>query len=187
MDIFTTRAHEGLERDIAMSVWERYKAGEDAGQLVQETIVQLAIDRYRPKIEAALRRAGLPIEDGQDLTIESIKDAINAKTGLDLDDLTPDAIADAMKAKIAAELSQVLGVEVTDIEDIEGLKAQLLEAAVLAVKSGRANKLINRMQIGRIRRAATWARAGFGPDDQAKILGAWYQKKYRRTHRQVWD
>lgn len=187
MQIHTLRAGEGVGADMARQVFERYRAGEDFGDALKEGLVQAAIDKYQPKIAAAMRRAGLDVADDQELTQETITDAIREKTGLDLEDLTRESIAAALDGAIARELSAQLGVEVSSVLDLENLKSEVIAAAVESVKSGRANALMTSRIIGRVRVAATWARAGVAPAEQARIMGAWYQKKYRRTHRQVWD
>lgn len=187
MQIRTFRAGEGLETDIAREVFERYKAGEDFTESIKAAMVQLAIDRYRPKIEAAMRRAGISVEPGEDLTAETILAALREKTGLDLDDLTPDSVARALDESMARELSNALGVEVSTVLDPETLKQELIDGAIEAVKSGRVNALVTRRMIDKVRTVATWARAGVPMSERSQIMGAWYQKKYRRTHKQVWD
>ena len=187
MKIRTFRAGEGLETDIAQQVYDRYKAGDDLVDSIKGAMVQLAIDRFRPKIEAAMRAAGLPIEDGQELTADTLVSAIKEKTGLELDSLTPEGIASALDGRIARELSAALGVEVTSVKNLESLKAELLASAVRSVQSGRANALMTAQVIKRVRKVATFSKAGVAVDDRVKTMGALYQKRYRRTHRQVWD
>lgn len=187
INIRTLRAGEGLETDIAQQVYDRYKAGDDLVDSIKGAMVQLAVDRFRPKIEAAMRAAGLQIADGQELTADTLVQAIKEKTGLELESLTPEGIADALDARIARELSTALGVEVSSVKNLENLKAELLASAVRSVQSGRASALMTAHVIKRVRAVSTWSKAGVEVPDRVKTMGALYQKRYRRTHRQVWD
>jgi len=176
--------------DFVREVWVRVKhEDQDLGDAMKAELVDLAMERLRPRITAAMRRAGLPIEDGEDLSEDTIRRAINERLGIEIEELTPDGIRAALDQRMAGEVSRLLGVDVSadDLADAETLRARLLDAVKDAVASGRANKLISRALIRSVRRAATWARAGVPAEDRGAILNRYYQKRYRRKHVQVWD
>lgn len=186
LDIHRLRAGEGLERDLAVRVWERIKAGEAATDIATDELAQVAIERFTPRIRHAMGRAGFPLPEGE-LTPQNLAQVIGDAMGLDLADLTPESIADALDRRMAAEVSRRLGIEVESLRDPQALQEAAKAAIIDAVKTGRANKLISKLKIRQMRNAAAWAQAGIGPGEREQYLNRWYQKKYRRTHREVWD
>ena len=186
MKIAVRRADSGLALDMARNIYESIKDGGEVSEAVRDEMVNQAIERFTPHVAAALRRAGIDVPEGEKLSLETIRQIINAKTGLDIEELTEESIAQAVDAKMAARLSEVLGVEVSTVLDAETLKEEVKAGALEAIQSGRATKLISAAMIRAVRAAATWKRAGVPVDERRKYLQRWYAKKYRRTHRQVW-
>lgn len=187
MKINTDRASAGLALDFARNVYGAIKEGGDVGPAVRDEMVRQAIARFTPHVAAALRRAGLDVPDGEPLNIETIIAAINAKTGLDIQTMDPDGIAAAVNDRIASRLSEVLGVTVTNVTDAAALREEVKAAALEAIQSGRANALVSAATIRKVRKAATWARAGVAPDDRRRWLSRWYAAKYRVNNKLVWD
>lgn len=187
MKVAMQRAADGLGLEFARQLYDGIKAGGEVGPAVREAMVNAALAKLRPHVVAALRRAGLVVPDDVELTPDALREAINASTGLQIETLDPDGIKAAINDRVAARLSEVLGVEVTQVMDPDALRAEVRAAAVRSVQSGRASALLSAVDIRRLRESATWVRAGIGPDDRRKYLLRWYQKKFRRTHREVWD
>lgn len=188
MKIAKQRATAGMESEIVESVFDRWQSGGDMGQALTDELIQRCIDRWSVKILHAMQRAGLEIDEAVPLTSQSIAQAIAAKTGLDMADLTPEAVAAAADGRMSSELSRALGVQVSSVLDPVALKAELVAGAVEAVQSGRATNLMPKVQINRLRMAASWGRAGVvDKAERRRILANWYAKKYRRKNKQVWD
>lgn len=175
--------------DVAAATWRQARDGGDTGDAFRRALVDVAIDRARPRILAALRARGLDLPEDREFSEEGLREALAAKTGLDIEELSEDGIANAIRARMARELGRALGID--DLEpdalaDPETLRAALVGRAKDAVMSGRANKLMSARAIRQVRAAASWARLGVDPGERARILNRWYQKKYRRNNVQRW-
>lgn len=186
MKIALDRADSGIVWEWAQGIYAELKAGRDVGPAVRDGLIAAALVKCQPHVTAALRRVGIDLPTDEPLTLESIRNAINDKTGLDIADLSEDGVTAAIDAQLARRLSDKLGIEVTSVRDPDALREQVKAAAIDAIRSGRANALISRATINRVRVAATWARAGVPVDERAQYLARWYQKKYRRKHKQAW-
>lgn len=182
------RATGGMAGDILGMIETAYfdqgLSLQDSINLVQDQLVQMAIDRYSDKIRAALGRAGLDV-DGE-LTIESIKAAVIEKTGLELSDLSPDAMVAAVDQLAARRLSDELGVEVATLAG-GGLADAVRSGVRQSLADGKVPRILGRQLSGQVRAAMTWKRGGFDPLDRKRIMGKVYQKRYRRHNVEVWD
>ena len=188
--IATSRENAGMAGDILGMIEDAYfEQGmdlQDAINSVQDQLIQRAIDRYSDKIRAALARAGLDLPDGE-LTLEAIKGAVIDKTGLDLTDLTPDAMVAAVDRLASDRLSVAIGVQVASVMNGATLADNIRAGVAKAITAGRGMALLTNGLSQRARVEMTWNRAGITTEQQRRrVLSAWYQKKYRRTHVEVW-
>lgn len=186
MKIHLERADAGTILDIAGEIWAAHSNGETWSDATSETLVNRIIMRYRAHIAAALRKHGIEVEDTDTLDGETLLRIINARTGLDIAAWNHDAVKAALDTFMAARLSEVLGVEVASVQDVDAIKQLLIDAAADAVQSGRANEFISRAMIKKIRAAKAWRDGGVVKEDRAATLNRWYQKKFRRSHVAVW-
>jgi hypothetical protein len=186
--VLKERATAGLQNDlielISDAYFEQGLSLEESFEAVKDQLIQKAVDRFEPKIRAALGRAGLQLPDGP-LSLDVIKQGIIEKTGLELSDLTPDALYRAVDGGMAAKLSEAAGVPIASILSGPGIKASIEAGIKQSLANGTASALLSSALSKRARVVATWNREGAGID-QKKAMRAWYQKKYRKTHKEVW-
>lgn len=187
MRVSVERALSGTERDIVGEVWAAYKAGATVGDAIKAALMDRAVERFGGHLRAAMRAKGFDIGDDEVLTVEVLRRVVSERVGLEIEALTPADVARAVDRLIARRLSERLGVEIPTVVDAEALKASLMESALNAVQTGRANRLMPRASINRIRAVATWARSGVAPSDRKRWLARWYSKKFRRTHWAEWQ
>jgi hypothetical protein len=151
-----------------------------------ERVADWALDRYSLRIRARLEAMGLVVDADGPLTVDAIKDAVRAKTGLDIQDLTPDGVAKALDEKLAREVSGLLRLEVSTVFDTEALKSEIKSQVIERVGGGSGAGVINRATLERLKSAATYARAGVVGDEKKREQARVRQKKYRHNHRQIW-
>lgn len=180
------RAHAGTAFDLADKIVDAKLSGIPINEVVAAEIVDRATDRYQKHIRAALARAGIEIDADEKITAAVLLREINSKTGIEIEAWTPEAVTAAVSARVSAKMSDVLGVDVEGVKDAESLKAALIDGAKEAVASGRANALVSKSMIKKLRMVATIKGAGIDQDEARKRLGRIYQKRYRRTHKEVW-
>lgn len=189
--IATARENSAMVQDVFDNVVDNYTAGaswEDSVNAAMEPLKERAIERYGPRIRAALRRAGLEFPDDMVLSVESVQDLLSEQSGLDIEALTGEGVADAIDTLLSKRLSETLGVPITSVLNAEGLKTAVEAGVRQAIENGTAERLITAGLSKAARRLATWKRNGVPErEEQQRILHGWYQKKYARTHRQVWS
>ena len=184
------RVDKGSWNDLIDAAYEHYKerGRESIKEAFSEAIADKVLQRYQVKIAAGFRRAGVEIEDGEPLTAEKLLTIIKDRTGLDINNLTPDGVMSAVDRLLAERLSAALGVTVTTVFDRQAMMAAMEESVKQAIRDGRAAEFIGAQAMRAARKYATFKRRGIeSPEDHRRIMLAWYQKKYRRTHRLVWD
>ena len=181
------RSGEGFERDIGMAAWNAFKNDEPIGEAVKGELVDLAIQRYSGNIAAMLRKGGFDVEDGAELTAESITALVSQRTGLDLSDLSEDGIKRAVDKLASERLSAYLGITVTTVLDVDSLKQQIEDAVAESISNGTALKLISRQIRSRASTAATFTRAGYSQEDRRKLFMQIAQTKWRRLNKLVWE
>lgn len=186
MKVNLERVDAGTVLDLFERIWDLHSAGMSLDDAFSDVMADEIIQKYRPKIAAALRAKGVPIEDDDTLDGPTLLRIVNERAGLEIAAWTPDAVRVGLDAYMSRRLSAVLGVEVASVQDIAAVKQSLLDAAGAAVVSGRANHFISKMQIKKMRVAKAWKDGGVPVEDRAVTLSRWYQKKYRRTHKGVW-
>ena len=184
------RVDKGSWNDLIDAAYENYKARgrEYNKEAFSEAIADKVLQRYQVKIAAGFRRAGVEIEDGEPLTAEKLLTIIKDRTGLEINNLTPEGVMSAVDRLLSERLSAAMGVTVTTVFDRQAMMAAMDESVKQAIRDGRAAEFIGKHAMRAARKYATFKRRGIeSPEDHRRIMLAWYQKKYRRTHRLVWD
>ena len=144
------------------------------------------LQKYDSRVRAKLRGMGLNVPESGPLTVDGIKATIREKTGLEVEDMSVDGITAAFDKQMASELSERLGFQVSTVFDQAAMKAQVREVVLAKLADGTAAGLLKGKTLRAARSLATFQRAGISPDAAQKILNQKYQKKYRRTHKQIW-
>ena len=180
------RAGEGVENDIANAILDALTNDSSVVDGVVEVVLDAAIERYSDKLTAALRRAGVEIEDGAVMDVETITELVSRFSGFEIEDLSADGIIAAVDAKLVERLQAALGVTVSTVINTDVLLSDLEAAAVEAFESG-AGGLVSRAMYARARAAATWARAGYGQGERKAVQNALNQRRYRKSNVEVWD
>ncbi len=188
--VATVRENKGMAGDVLEEVaglyFEQGMPFEDALESVKESLIQKAVDRYSDKIRSALQRAGLDLPEGA-LTLDGIKAAIIEKSGLEMNDLTPEAMVGGIDKLASSSLSRATGIPIASVADGQAL-GDIIKAGVrTAIDNGTAEKLIMGGLSQKARAVVTWRKNGFDPEAEKKAKNAYYQKRYRRSHKLVWD
>lgn len=152
-----------------------------------EPVADWALARYDTRIRAVLRKKGLDIQDDGPLTVESLKLTIERRSGLEIAELTTEGVAAAFDKRLAAELSRVLGLEITGVFDQVALKEQIKQQVVQKLANGSGGALIKGDTLEALKVAATFARAGLSGVEKQRAMNRYRQKKYRRNHRLTWN
>jgi hypothetical protein len=152
-----------------------------------EAVADWVIARYDVRVRARLAAMGLEVDGEGPITVDAIREAVQAKSGLQIDELTPEGITEAVNKKLASELSAVLGFEVSTVFDSEALKSEVKEQVLQALAGGHGAGIIAGDTLEELKAAATFARAGLVGDEKRKAQARYRQKKYRRTHSQIWQ
>lgn len=184
------RVDKGSWNDLIDAAYENYKARgrESIKEAFSEAIADKVLQRYQVKIAAGFRRAGVEIEDGEPLTAEKLLTIIKDRTGLEINNLSPEGVMSAVDRLLSERLSAAMGVTVTTVFDRQAMMEAMEESVKQAIRDGRAAEFIGKHAMRAARKYATFKRRGIeSPEDHRRIMLAWYQKKYRRTHRLVWD
>lgn len=180
MNIFkTARGNEG----IAERINEAARSGQSDGW---EGVADWALNRYDTRVRARLRIMGLDVPDSGPLTVQTLKDVVRAKSGLDIEDLTPEGVSLALDKRLAAELSRELGFEVSTVFNTDSLRIEVKSGVMAALDAGRGGPL-HGDTLEDLRAVATFVRAGLVGDDRRKALNRYKQKKYRRNNKQIWE
>lgn len=184
------RVDKGSWNDLIDAAYENYKARgrESIKEAFSEAIADKVLQRYQVKIAAGFRRAGVEIEDGEPLTAEKMLTIIKDRTGLEINNLSPEGVMSAVDSLLSERLSAAMGVTVTTVFDRQAMMAAMEESVKQAIRDGRAAEFIGAQAMRAARKYATFKRRGIeSTEDHRRVMLAWYQKKYRRTHRLVWD
>lgn len=184
------RVDKGSWNDLIDAAYEHYKerGRESIKEAFSEAVADKVLQRYQVKIAAGFRRAGVEIEDGEPLTAEKLLTIIKDRTGLEINNLSPEGVMSAVDRLLSERLSAAMGVTVTTVFDRQAMMAAMDESVKQAIRDGRAAEFIGKHAMRAARKYATFKRRGIeSPEDHRRIMLAWYQKKYRRTNRLVWD
>jgi hypothetical protein len=179
------RANAGAARrfDEAMAALPE---GAEPDTSVYEAVADWVFDKYDLRIRAKLARVGLKLPEDGPLTVEAVRDLVRSRSGLELEDLTPDAIMKAVDAELAKQLSERLGFTVSTVFDAEVVKAEVKAQLLEKLANGDGAGILKGRALTRLRSVATFARAGFTPDEAKKVMNRIYQKRYRRRNKEVW-
>jgi superfamily II RNA helicase len=180
------RAKAGSLFDVYESIRDKMEAGQTLSEAGQEALADRVVQRYSTHIKAAFRKYNFNLQDDEVLDSQTLVRCINEKSGMDIRSLTPDGVLAGVDKMISGRMSELLGVEVTTLTNLEAAKQSLINAAVQSVRSGRASALISKAMIKKIKEKKTWRDNGVSEVKSQAMLNAWYQKKFRRTHVGVW-
>lgn len=182
------RANRGAINDLIDDAWASYKAHgrESWADAFKEATANKVVQRYETKIRNGFKRAGVELPEGE-LTLQSMEDVIKDRTGLELDGLSPDSVMAAVDKLLSARLSQAIGVPVSTVFDKDAMLESINAAVLEAIRSGRAAEFVNKAAMHAARRYMTYKRRGIDAADAKKLAARAAQKRYRATHRLVWD
>lgn len=138
---------------------------------------------YSEKITAALRRAGFAIADGQTINVDTLRELVSKRAGLNLSSWEPGEVRRAVGEAVSKQVSEALGVDIDLGGDVRG---QVVAAAIEAVRGNKPNRMVSQALIEKLRDVAALQKAGLSPLDLRRIRNVAHNKKYRATHRQVW-
>lgn len=153
---------------------------------VYESVADWIFDRYDLRIRARFARMGLKMPEDGPLTVESIRDMVRARSGLEIEELTPDGVMRAVDQQLAAQLSERLGFTVSTVFDVETVKAEVKAQVLEKLANGEGAGVIKGRSLRKLRAVATFARAGWTVPEAQKVLNRIYQKRYRRRNVEKW-
>lgn len=186
------RANASGALDVAEQFWDYHKSGMDISESALQLAIEAAVDKYQVHIAAAFARVGIVVTPGEKITASTLLDVINSKTGLQIEALTPTAVRQAYDTQMSARLTELLGVPVESLDNIEAIKQALIDKvkeAAMSEKSVEAIRgVITKALIKKIKNLKTFKDAGLQTkEEQKKVMNRYYQKQYRRGHKEVWD
>lgn len=185
--IHTDRANRSIILSVAGRMLENHRQGQSWADAAKNAATDEALDIYRPKVAAMLRSAGFDVSDDEPLTLGVILQAIQTRTGLDINELDRESVTRAINQQLSIYVSNELGFEIHDVLDTAGLKTQIDNHIKYCVRNNKPSKLVPKRLLAKIREAAAFAQLGYSYDERRLILNRWYQKKYRRNNKLVWD
>ena len=181
-DIKQARVSESVKVKINDAI-ERERIDELPAGSLAEGVADAVIILYREKIEAGLRRAGIDVQPGQALNIDTLRVLLSKRAGLDIRSWAGDDVVQAVSVAVSGALSEALGVQISLDGDI---RSQVVLAAIEAVKNNKPGKLVTQATINRLRDLAALGQLGLGPQDARRLKNRAYQKKYSLSHKQAW-
>lgn len=185
--INTSRANAALINEIIDQTVDAWIGGADFDECLsaaKEQIADAAVKHHGDKVRAALARAGIEIPEGE-LTVEGVREALQAKSGLEIEEFSAAGILKAVDAEMAKKLTEVTGIE---IESVVGndLQTTIKVGVRAALRDGMGYRLIGVLMQNRARKLATLKRLGSNQAELTKFRNRQYQAKYSRTHKQAW-
>lgn len=180
------RATAGIRNRLEQASRDAKRRG-DTGNLSASAaaIADWAVNRQKGHIAAALRRAGIEIDEDERLTLAGLVGMISARAEIVLEDLTPEAVTDAVLRAASKHVSRELGFDV-ELSAETDWRQVAIDAAMQAVATGRANRIINGQVFGRLQFAAAAAGVGMSAADKRRMQNRMAQRRYRQRNRQVW-
>lgn len=189
IEIFSDRVGRGYIYEFAEILSAANDRGIGVSDIIRERIVQRGIDRYSDKITAAMRRGGVDMEDGEQLTEDKLRDILAEQMGVardTLDGLNQDTILAEIDREASAKLSGALGFDVGSVLDADALAASIeagLAERMEAMLDGQVEKYLPVETLKRLRVAATWARSGL---DRRTVQNALAQRAWRESSKWVY-
>lgn len=184
--VHTKRAVRGSVADIAEAVVDRYAAGEPLSQAVADSVADKIAQRFEVKIRNGFSAAGVELPEGP-LTADVLKDVIAERTGLELESMSPADVVRAVDAELSRRLSERLGVPVPTVLDAAALVQSLKDYIAEELRSGRGAALLSRAALKAARRMKALREAQSEEEELRRARNRLYQKRYRATHREVWE
>lgn len=139
---------------------------------------------YQAKVNAALRRGGIEVEEGSVVTTEALLQLICQITELEIAHWTQEEIKAGVMKFINTRVSDYIGYPV----DLQGdLKQQAINAAISAVATGRANRILNAARLSKLKYIAVMVALNLPLDTKRKITVRIAQRRWRKTHKQKWQ
>jgi hypothetical protein len=182
LSINTMRADAGARLAINAAI-DRERIDDLPRGSLSEGVADAIILIYRDKVEAALRRAGIEVEAGGVLNVDTLRELVSKRAGIELDSWGADDVREGVAKAINSRVSEAIGVEI----DLSGdVRSQLVAAAVEAVAGNRPNKLVSQSVIDRLRDVAALRALGLDKSRKRLIDNRASAKKYRANHRQIW-
>lgn len=186
--INTQRANAALINEIIDQTVDAWIGGADFDECIdqaKEQIADAAVKHHGDKVRAALARAGIEIPEGE-LTVEGVREALQAKSGLEIEEFSAAGILKAVDAEMAKKLTEVTGIE---IESVVGndLQTTIKVGVRAALRDGMGYRLIGVLMQNRARKLATLKRLNSNQEELTKFRNRQYQAKYRKTHKQQWQ
>lgn len=186
--INTQRANAALINEIIDQTVDAWIGGADFDECLdqaKEQIADAAVKHHGDKVRAALARAGIEIPEGE-LTVEGVREALQAKSGLEIEEFSAAGILKAVDAEMAKKLTEVTGIE---IESVVGndLQTTIKVGVRAALRDGMGYRLIGVLMQNRARKLATLKRLNSNQEELTKFRNRQYQAKYRKTHKQQWQ
>lgn len=189
LTLYKERVRQGAWDDVIEGAWERYQAAgrESLADAWTDELTDRILKRYEDKIKAMFRRADVPFEEGETINKEWLCTRLTDTLGVEVSDITPETIKNAVDKAMAQRLSEALGMTITTVMDVEQIKIDISAGVVEALESGRAADLIYDGTLMAARKYATWKRNQTEGLNKPAIQNQIAQKKYRRTHKLVWQ
>lgn len=157
----------------------------DPSGAVFEPVANRALSYYDKRIRAHFAKHGIDIGDDI-LTVESIREKVEASTGLQISELTAEGVLEALERPLAKSVSELLGFAVTKVFDRVEFELQVREHVKRRLIDGEGGGVLTGQVLHDLRDAATWNQAGLSSSERRRILNRAYQRKYRKEHAQTW-
>ena len=190
IEIFSDRVGRGYIYEFGQILAESNDRGVGVSEIIRERIVQRGIDRYSDKITAAMRRGGVDIEDGEQLTENKLRDILAEQMGVakeTLDGLNPETVLAEIDRQASEKLSDALGFDVGSILDAEALAANIeagLSERLETMLGDEIERYLPAATIKRLRVAATWARSGL---DRRTVQNTLAQRAWRNSNKWIYS
>lgn len=184
------RVDKGTWNELIEAAWINYKehGRESIPNAFTEAVMDHVLRRYHTKIANGFARVGIYIDPEVPLTADGLALIINERTGLTIDTLTPQSVTAAIDRELSLRMTELLGVPIDSVLNPYEFRSALEQAAINAIHDGRATEFISRKAMAAARRYSTYQRRGLeSPEDRKRLANREAQRRYRKTHRQVWD
>ena len=185
--IATERANRSVVVSIAAKFSENMRAGQSMELAAKNAATDEALEIYRPKVAAMLRSAGYELADDEPLSLDIVRAAIEQRTGLNLGDLSRESVTRAINEQLSIYVSSELGFEVRNVLDTASIKSQIDEHIKDCIRNNKSSKLVPQRLLTKLREVAAFGAMGYSVDERRLIFNRWYQKKYRRNNKLVWE
>lgn len=184
------RVDKGTWNELIESAWIHYKehGRESITNAFTEAVADRIIGRYQEKLVNGFARAGIEIDPNVALTAQGLAAIVSEQSGIEIDTMTPQSVTAAIDRVLSQRMTALLQVQIDSVLNPYEFRAALEEAAIRAIQDGRATQFISKQAMRAARKYATMQRRGLDtPDEQRRVKNREYQRRYRQTHKLVWD